>query len=132
MLDNEITLAVDTANTGVTTDVVYSRYDSYQNRSVFISDTHQPDNRDLLTFSRTFPKVAGTFRGVRKTSVKFTEDCEVSTNDGGTTLSSQIAEVKFSIPVGVPTAAIIAFRQKVVALLDDDDVMSPLNDLQMI
>lgn len=132
MLDNTITLPVDLLNSGVTTDVDFTRFDEYQNRTVYISENHDPGDRDLLTVYRTFPKVTGTFKGVRKTTVKFTKDVEVPTTDGGTTTSANIVEVNFSIPIGVADADITVLHQRVIALLDQTSLMLRLNSLQEV
>lgn len=132
MLDNIITLPVDIQNTGTTTNLDYQRFDSFQNRSVYISENHLPGNRDTLSFYRTFPKVAGNFKGVRKSTFKFSRDVTVDTVDGGTTDSQLIIEVSCSFPVGVTTAQILEARQRAVALLDKDAVMDQLHDLQVI
>lgn len=132
MLDNSITLSVDTANTGSTTDLTYSRFEELTNRSSYISENHEPGARDTLAFYRTLPKPAGTFKGVRKTSVKFTRDFTVADSAGGTVDSPAIVEVNFSLPIGLTSAQIVEVRQRVLALLDTDTVMDKLNVLQMV
>lgn len=132
MLPNEIVLPVDLLNTGVTTGLTYQKFDAYQNRSIYISGSHTADARDNLTLFRTFPKVSGNFKGTRKTAVKFTKDFTVATVDGSTTNSPLIIEVSFSIPVGIPVADQLIARQRALALLDNDAVMGPLNDLQVL
>lgn len=132
MLSNDITIAVDTENTGVTADLTYKRYDEYQNRTIYISENHDPGARDLLGIYRTFPKPVGVFKGVRKTSVKFTKDFTVGTSDGGETQSPGIIEINFSFPVGLLPAQTVELRQRAIALLDLDVVMAELNDLQVI
>lgn len=132
MQSDTIVLPVDLLNSGVTTNVTYQKFDAYQNRSSYISTFHTPDSRDNLTLFRTFPKVSGNFKGTRKTAVKFTKDFTVATVDGGTTVSPLIIEVSFSIPLGIPVADQLVCRQRAVAFLDNDTVMVPLNDLQIL
>lgn len=132
MLSDIITLPIDTANTGVTTDLTYSRYEEQTNRSTYISAVHEPGRRDILAFYRSVPKPAGVFKGVRKSSVKFTHDVTVDDSAGGTIDCPVILEINFSIPIGVSTAVILELRQRLVALLDADTVMDNLNVLQMV
>ena len=129
MQDNVITLAVDELNNATTVNHVFNRYDLFQNRSVYTGANHQLTARDLLTLYRTQAKASGNFRGVAKTSVKFTQDFAVDAVDGISSLTSPIiAEITFSIPVGVTVADQLVMRQRLIALLDDDAVMVPLNN----
>jgi hypothetical protein len=129
MLDNVITLAVDELNDTNTVDHVFNRYDEFQNRSVYSGENHQLTARDILTFYRTFQKVSGNFRGVAKSSAKFTQDFVVDGVDGVSQLTSPlIAEVNFSIPVGVTVADQLVMRQRIVTLLDTDAIMVALNN----
>lgn len=132
MLDNVITLPVDVANDTTLVETDFSRFDEYNSRTVYISENHLPDSRDLLTFYRTFPKPAGTFKGVRKTAVKFTQDTEVENSVGETIAAPSIVEVSFSLPVGVTAAKATELRQRVIALLDNDTIMNKLNLVQSI
>lgn len=128
-----ITLAVDKANTGTTTDKAYTRFDEYQNRSVYIGPSHDMAAREQLAMYRTFPKVNGNFRGVAKTAIKVTRDKAVTGVDGVSTLTApMIGDVSFSIPVGVTVADVIELRQEIIALLDLDVIMTALNSQQMI
>lgn len=127
MLDNTITLAVDEANTASTTDHVYTRYDEYQNRSVYIGSAHALDDRDMMAFYRTSPKPAGNFKGVAKSAIKFTKDIVVEGVDGVAQLTSPIIfEISASIPVGATEAQRILARQTAIAALDDDTLMAKL------
>lgn len=129
MLSNTIILPIDTLNTGTKTNTDYSRYDEYQNRSVYIGTDHSLSARDSISFFRSFPKPSGNFKGVMKTSFKITKDIMVLGVDGLANLTSPIIiEVKFSLPVGAETAQLIAERQKVIALLDDDSLMRSLTE----
>lgn len=133
MLSNTITLPIDILNNGTAVNFDYSRYDEYQNRSVYISGNHSLVARDSISFFRSFPKPSGNFKGVMKTSFKITKDIQVSGVDGVANLTSPIIiEVKLSLPVGATTAQLIAERQKVIALLDDDSLMKGLNEQLMI
>jgi len=127
-----ITLTVDEANDGGTTvdvDYTYENLTRYPYRSNYIHSTqHAVDSRDQLNFYSTEPKAVGNFKGVQRSSFKFTRDIEVSGVDSSTTLTSPIiVEVKFSIPVGALDAEVLIQRQKAIALLDSDTIMNKLN-----
>lgn len=133
MQPNVITLAVDVANNGTTVDYDFSRFEESLNRTIYAGENHAIDAKDTLAIYRTAPKQSGNFKGVAKTSVKFTQDNTVLGVDGLAQLTSPlIAEVSFSIPVGVTTASVIEMRQRLIALLDQDSVMTNLNMSLMI
>lgn len=134
MQPNEIVLAVDEDNSGSgTTNHTFTRFEENLNRSVYISGDHLLDARDTLALYRTLPKVAGNFRGVAKTSLKFTKDVVVLGVDGVSNITAPIiVEVSMSLPVGATAANALIARQKVVTLVDTDTVMAPLMEQQMI
>lgn len=133
MQANVLTLAVDLLNTGTTTPEVYERFEEFQNRSTYIGAGHSLEARDTVNLYRTFPTKSGNFKGVAKTSVKFTKDFAVPAVDGVATLASPlIIEVSFSIPVGVAPASIRAARQRAISLLDSDVTMDALNIQLMV
>lgn len=134
MLDNVITLSVDEENDGVgPVNHVFNRFEEYQNRSVYIGTNHSMATKDTLNLYRTFPKASGNFRGVAKTAFKFSKDLTVTGVDGVSQLSAPIiVDVSFSIPVGATHAQILVARQRALALLDLDVVMTPLNEQQMV
>lgn len=128
MQPDTITLAVDVANNATTVDTDFTRFEESVNRSVYIGDTHSLTSRDSLALYRTLPTQTGNFKGVAKTSFKFTRDYPVTGVDGLATLTSPIiASVAFSIPLGISSSDIIEMRQRLVALLDLDSVMTALN-----
>lgn len=133
MQDQVLTLAVDELNNATPTDHVFDRYDYFQNRSIYQGENHSSVARDTLTLYRTPEKPSGNFKGVRKSAFKFSTDKAVTGADGLATLTSPIiAEVSFSVPVGVTAADMMIARQRCIALLDDDDVMDDLMDKLMI
>lgn len=133
MQDNVLTLAVDELNTDVTTNHVFTRFEEYQNRSIYIGENHQLSARDQLTLYRTFPKVNGNFKGTAKCAAKFSQELSVEGVDGTASLTSPIiAEVSFSVPVGVTEAEQMIARQRLIALLDDDSVMVALMNQLMV
>lgn len=133
MQDNVLTLAVDELNTGVTTDHVYERNRTYENRSVFHEANHSLVARDTLSLYRTEPKVNGNFKGTAKCALKFSQDKSVTGVDGLASLTSPIiGEVSFSVPVGISTADKLIMRQRLIAVLDDDTIMDALMDQQSI
>jgi len=132
MQPNTISLAVNEDNDdGTTPDVVhdYSRYDEYQNRSVYISDSHTLALRNTLGFYRTFPKPSGNFLGVAKSAVKLTEDIVVPGADATTTITvPNIGEVKFSFAVGATPAQTLAFKMRMSAMIAEQAIMADLTD----
>jgi hypothetical protein len=129
MLDNTITLAVDELNTDSTTDHEYSRYDEYQNRSVYNGPDNTLSSREILGFYRTTPSKSGNFKGVAKSSIKFTKDIEVEGVDSTTSVTApMIVTISFSMPIGATSAEVVEERQKAIALLDDDTLMDRLNN----
>lgn len=131
MQANTITLAVDVLNNATTEDSVFRRHEETTGRSTYVVDaSHSLETRDMLQFYRTPPKRNGESRGSSKCAAKFTLDSEVPNASGsGNILLPQIAEVSFSLPVGTTAAQTLELRQRIIALLDDDAVMAPLNDV---
>lgn len=133
MQPNQITIDVDTANTGSTTAQAYDRFDEYQNRSVYVGANHTPDARDTISLYRTFPTKSGNFKGVMKSSIKLVRDQSVAANDGVSTLTSPaIFELSASLPVGMTAANAVEMRQLLHALIDDDSFMDDLQIKQMV
>jgi hypothetical protein len=133
MQPNEITLAVDELNDDTTVDLVLTRFEEHLNRASYVSPSHTMATRDMLTLYRTFPKQSGNFRGVGKSTIKFSQDISVLGVDGTSSLTVPlIMEVSFSVPVGTTSAQIVEMRQRGVAILDRDDVMNPLNQQLMV
>lgn len=132
MQPNTITLPVDLLNTGVNTNQVFTRFEEYQNRSVYIGVDHTLTSRNTLSLYRTMPKVSGNFKGTAKSAVKFSLDVSVPGVDTTSIVAPLIVEVSFSVPVGAASAVTLIARQKALALLDQDSIMAALNDLLMI
>lgn len=133
MQPNTLTLAVDVLNNGTPVNSTFTRFEEFQNRSVYVESTHSMAQRSTLSLYRTFPKQSGNFRGVSKSSIKFSRDFTVTGVDGSSTIMSPfIAEVSFSIPLGVTDAEILEMRQRIITLLDTDNIMTPLNSMLMI
>lgn len=133
MLLPEITLAVDVLNNGTPVSQLFQSYDRYQNRSIYIGSGHNPLSRNTVTFYRSFPTRIGNFLGTAKSSVKFTRDISVPGANGSTTNTApMIAEVNFAFPSGATAAQMREARQQLIALLDRDDIMVPLNEQLMV
>lgn len=133
MQPDTITLAVDTLNSGSTTDYDFKRFEETLNRTIYAGENHAIDARDQLAIYRTAPRKTGNFKGVAKTSVKFTKDFTVLGVDGLANLTAPvILEVSFSVPVGCTSAQMVEMRQRLIALLDSDTVMNDLNLSLMI
>lgn len=136
MQPNEITLDVNHDNddgTTATQQIIYTRFDEYQNRSEYISDAHVIALRDKVALYRTFPKATGNFAGTAKSAVKFTRDYEVPGNDVETTIIVPgIINIGFSLPVGVSGEDSLGFRMLAATMLLNDDIMIPLTDQLMV
>lgn len=127
MLPDSIVLPVDEENNATIVNETLSRFEENLNRTVYVTESHSVANPDTLTFYRTQPKQNGNFRGVAKTSFKFSRLAVVPGVDGSTSISAPIIiEVSTSIPVGVDAADQLLARQRAIALLDLDTVMDPL------
>lgn len=128
MQPDQLTLSVDVANDGNLVTETYTRYEEFQNRSKYIGSGHTPGSRNEFGIYRSFPTKTGNFKGVGKTSVKFTEDKSVPGVDSSTTISAPvILEVSFSVPVGISANDMKHYRQRCIALLDSDAFMDALN-----
>jgi len=126
MQPNVVTLTAP--KDGVSTSFEYSRYEETQNRSVYIAADHLPDARNMFTVTRSFPTRNGNFKGVGKTSVKFTEDRSIAGVDSSSTLTAPtIIEVSFSVPVGMNVSHVSDLRERVRAILADSSFMDALN-----
>lgn len=132
MQDNIITLPVDVTNTDTLVNLVLSRQEEYLNRTVYIAPGHMPDSRDMFGLYRSPIKPTSAFKGVMRTSFKFTKDVLVLNPVGEQISSPMIAEVSFSIPVGTSAAEKLEMTQRVGAMACFRDVMSGLIDQQSI
>jgi hypothetical protein len=122
-----ITLAVDTANTGSTTNKVYSRFREELNKTTYRGPEGTLANRQEMAFLRKDPTRNGNSNGVATATIRFTDDVSVAGVDTTTTVEHLlVGEVSFRIPVGVSDADLLAFRQRLIAILDDDTVMTDL------
>lgn len=133
MLNDTIVLPVDKLNDGTPTDKTFTRSSEFQNRSVYSGPLHSAVEKDTLSFYRSYEKRNGNFLGVFKASVKLSQDMNVPGYDNTTTINApSIIEVNFSIPVGVTAAQMLEQRQAIIALLDNDTVMTELLVRQII
>lgn len=129
MLDNTVTMAVDHDHDGTPTDEVFSRYDEFNNRTIYIGADHSLETRNLMTVTRNFPTVSGNFKGVAKSSVKFTQDIEVNGVDSTTTIvAPDIASINFSLPVGFTAAEALHLRERMIAALNNQDFITRLTE----
>lgn len=136
MQPNNFTLSVDEDNDGGTTaavDQIYSRYDEYQNRSVYIGENHSLSLRNTIGLYRTPPKRNGNFLGMAKSAFKITQDYSVVGADAvSSVVSPGLVDVGFSFPVGLTPAQTKALRMRAAAMLLDDNLMEPLTDQLMV
>lgn len=102
MLDATITLALP--NGGTPINEAFSRIDQVGNRSLYHGAGHSPTSRKTLGFYRSLPKKSGNFNGVMKGATKLTMDHSVLNAVGDTIVAPAIAEVSFSLPVGMTEA----------------------------
>lgn len=133
MQPTSITLAVDTLGDGTTVvDEDLSRYDEYQNRSVYISEDHSLVSPETMTLYRTFPKTNGNFLGVAKNAIKFSYSFGVDGADGVSTINAPcIIEISASVPVGLTPAQTLLMRERARAGLKHAFSAS-LYDVQMV
>lgn len=124
MLNNTITLSVDTANDGVVSDIDFIRFQAYTDKSIYIGPDHTSLITDQVAFYRTAAKPSGTSLGVEKRQIKITQTNSVPTSETDvSTYANDIATLQFSLPVGTSSASKKALRQRLIALLDDDSIM---------
>lgn len=127
MQADKITLAVDVQNNGTPVNQEFVRSNEEINRTVYSGPGHSLISRNQLVLTRSYPKRTGNYYGAAKSAIKFTRDLAVAQADGTTTQAPLIMEVSVSMPVGSPTPDLLALRQHLVAILDNDTVC---NDLQ--
>lgn len=133
MLPDSIVLPVDRANNETIVNETLTRFEEYLNRAVYITGAHVVGTPDTLSFYRTSPKPTGNFRGVQKTSTKFSRMIMVAGVDGTSTIAAPIiVETSYSIPVGATEEQILLARQRNIALQDLDAIMNPLQIQGMI
>ena len=129
MLDNTLTLSVDTTNDGSPEDQTVTRFDSLQDRSIYKFENDTYVVRDMLNFYRTVPKRNGNSLGVKKSAFKLTQDQVVPGVDETTTRTAPaLLDVSFALPVGTTAAAAMVLRQRAIALLDDDAFIERLTN----
>lgn len=127
MLNDTLTLTIDLLNNGTTSTEENLVFERVGNKSTYHRTGHSVTMRKMINFYRSLPKRVGSFLGVAKTSVKFTEDITVAASDGSNVVAPIILEVNFSFPVGTTIAQTVAMRQRALALLDDSITMDKLN-----
>lgn len=136
MQGNTITLMVNDDHDDGTTPLVenvYTRFDEYQNRTVYIHEDHTVALRNILGLYRSFPKANGNFRGTAKSAVKMTQDFAVDGVDSETSIIVPgIINVEFSFPLGLTAAQTLEMRMRMVTLMNLDTVMVPLTDQLMV
>lgn len=127
MLDNVITLPVDTLNNGNPADQNFERTREFGLRTIYQGPNHTSINQDTLTFYITEPKRSGNSLGVIKAGLTFRTDTSVLGADSTTTNAvTRISAVSFNVPVGTTAAERKADRQRVIAILDNDELMEDL------
>lgn len=132
MQDATITLPVDKTDTDTPVNLVFSRQEEYLHRSLYISADHQPDMRETLGIYRSPIKPTSAYKGVMRTSCKYTKDVSVLNPVGETITSPMIAEVSYSVPVGTSEADRLELAQTIGALALFRAVIAGLIDQQSI
>lgn len=125
--NDTITLAVDIANTGTTTNEAYTSYNNTGSIHTYIGPDHAPDLQNTLKLYRTEPSASGAFKGYLDSKVSFGQDFTVSAVDGTNIVRMGFASLQIRVPVGVTEAQILHLRQRVLAILDADAIMGKLN-----
>lgn len=130
MLPNELVLSVDPAHDSNPQDETYSKVkeDSSLGRSVYTGADHSLTMRETLTVSAREPIPSGQFRGVAKSSIKFTEDLTIPNALGDDIVAPQIGEISFSLPVGTTAAQAMHLRQRLVAALNSESFITTLTE----
>jgi hypothetical protein len=131
MQDQILTLVVDPANDSNNVNEAYRRYSSNElNRTLYIGPDHTTVMRNTLTLLRTPAKRNGRSFGVDKATFKFTQDVLVPTTTPDVDMvAPAIVEVAFSLPVGATPEDAMHLRQRAIAVLDNDTIVSPLHEL---
>lgn len=132
MLPNTITLGVDLLNNGTLSNESFNRLEELVNRSTYRGPDHSTSARNTMQFYRTLPKRSGNYLGAAKVAAKFTTDKVVKDSSGNDISAPLIADVSFSIPVGVTPADMKAIRQRIIASLDQDSVWDLVMQYQEI
>jgi hypothetical protein len=124
---NEIALIVDPLNNGTTETQTYSNQSRAEGSSLYRLVGSDLKNRDELRFAATLPKRSGNFPGVLRTEVRLTQSVEVEGVETSTTVSGTATlSLQASIPLGMTEADVKLLRQRMIALLDEDSVVSDL------
>jgi hypothetical protein len=114
-MDN-ITIAVDTANSGSTTNETYSLVSPESGKSSWKLDGSALSDKDQMVIYATPPKRSGNFRGVVRGGVKFTHGVTVPGVNVDDSLESQIiVQITGSAPEGVDDADLVLVIQRAVA-----------------
>ena len=118
-LDSSYTLSCkDTVAQENFADVDYDRWDDQTpNKSIYISDLHELNARDMLTFNRTFAKPSGNFLGMNKAALKFTRDITVLGKDGENIVVPSTFQLALSLPYGAGEDEIFFFTSRSTAIL---------------
>lgn len=131
MLDNQITLPVDTLNNGTPSNRVYKRMEEYTSRSVYKGPSHTLSLRDTMGFYRSPVNRSGNSLGVAKSAMKLTQDITIPGADGTNLIKPMIGDVLFSIPVGATPAQTLEFRQRMIAMIDHAIAAQLVDELEI-
>lgn len=124
MQPNTIAYSFDHDNDGGTTaavDVTLTRHAEELNKSTYRTAAHTTEAADTLNIYRTAPKRTGEFLGTQKVSVKRTKTMTVDTASGLDSKAPMIAELAFSIPVGVSNADKLSYLMEMSGFLSSSE-----------
>ena len=122
-LSDPIVLSVDVANNNTPVAVNLARFREVTDETVYKLPSHTLSLRNLVAFSRTFPKQVGNFRGLARAKIVFTQDVTVVGVDGANIVAPFTFIVEARTPVGVSLGDQVSKRQHVISLLDNDALM---------
>jgi hypothetical protein len=122
-----IALTVDPANDGNPETQNYANQQRKDTFSLYREENSDLKNRDELRLAATLPKRSGNFPGVVRSEARFTKTVEVEGVDTTTTVAGVATGIiSFSLPLGTSAATATLLRQRMIGLLDDDDIMDDL------
>lgn len=129
MLETTISITYDPGTGSVTK--AYDRYSEETNRTVYRGPADTLSADDKLAFTRRFPTKSGNFLGVAKPNAKFTLSQTVLDAEGNSIVAPIIAELGFSLPVGVTDAAVDDICGRISALVVHNEFKALLKDLEI-
>lgn len=132
MLDNEIVLNVVEVVGNAAVEETFVRFEENLHRTKYIGPGHTLALPYQLDLYRTLPKPQDKFLGVARTSIKLTKNKPVDDAAGQQINRPAIAEISFSIPVGMDPNVIFQLRSALADLLTQEPLMTNFVELLSI